>query len=172
MGVPLVALAACSFLGLFIDLPFHPTWAFLERWLQPVVGASLAVHHFGVAELWGFGLADVAFAAPRHRDGGGGVAGGRQPAPSRAALSAHGVVRRLELRPLRRPPGCPRLLVRRVGRRGAGHRRGRRRVWRGSCAAAAERLRRVQSGYVRTYALAIVGGIVIVVAYLVTRAGS
>jgi NADH-quinone oxidoreductase subunit L len=35
-----------------------------------------------------------------------------------------------------------------------------------------ERLRRVQTGYVRTYAAVIVGGIVILVAYLVTRAGS
>jgi NADH-quinone oxidoreductase subunit L len=35
-----------------------------------------------------------------------------------------------------------------------------------------ERLRRVQSGYVRTYALTIVGGVVVIVAYLVTRAGS
>lgn len=171
MGVPLVVLAACSFLGLFIDLPFHPTWTFLERWLQPVVGASAAVHHYGLAELWGFGLADVAFAAL-------GIA--MAAAVWRAAVN--------------RPRLEPRFLFmawfidwsydRFVARPGAavsafaasvvdtrvidGAVEGVARMFRST----GERLRRVQSGYVRTYALTIVGGVVIIVAYLVTRAGS
>ena len=171
MSVPLLVLSACSFLGLFIDLPFHPTWAFLERWLQPVLGASLAVHRYGPAELWGFGLADVAFALV-------GIA--MAAAVWRAAVN--------------RPRLEPRFLLmawfvdwsydRFVARPGAvissfaasvvearivdGAVEGVARLVRGG----GERLRRVQSGYLRTYALTIVGGIVIVVAYLVTRAGS
>jgi NADH-quinone oxidoreductase subunit L len=171
MGVPLVVLAACSFLGLFIDLPFHPTWSFLERWLQPVVGASVAVHHFGVTELWGFGLADVAFAL--------------------VGIAVAAAVWRVAVN---RPALEPRVLVmawfvdwsydRFVARPGAaisafassvvdarvidGAVEGVARIVRST----GERLRRVQSGYVRTYALTIVGGVVIIVAYLVTRAGS
>ncbi len=171
MRVPLIVLAACSFLGLFIDLPFHPTWTFLERWLQPVVGASLAVHHYGLAELWGFGLADVAFAVL-------GIA--MAAAVWRAAVN--------------RPRLEPRFLFmawfidwsygRFVARPGAlvssfassvvearvidGAVEGAARLVRGG----GERLRRVQTGYVRTYAAVFVGGIVILVAYLVTRAGS
>jgi NADH-quinone oxidoreductase subunit L len=171
MGVPLLVLAGCSFLGLFIDLPFHPTWSFLERWLQPVVGASLAVHHFGLAELWGFALADVAFALV-------GVA--MAAAIWRAAVNRP----RLEPRFLAMAWFIDWSYDRFIARPGTvvssfaastvdtrvidGAVEGLARL----VAGGGVFLRRAQSGYVRTYALTIVGGIVIVVAYLVTRAGS
>jgi NADH-quinone oxidoreductase subunit L len=171
MGVPLIVLSVCSFLGLFIDLPFHPTWSFLERWLQPVVGASLAVHHFGVAELWGFGLADVAFALL-------GIA--MAAAVWRAAVNRPRLEPRFLFMAWFVDWSYDRFLARPGVRlsqfassvvdariidgavEGVG-----RLVRRGG-----ERLRRVQTGYVRTYALTIVGGIVVLVAYFVTRAGS
>ncbi len=139
--------------------------------MQPVVGASVAVHHFGVAELWGFGLADAAFAL--------------------VGIAVAAAVWRVAVN---RPRLEPRVLLmawfvdwsydRFVARPGAaisafassvvdarvidGAVEGVARLFRST----GERLRRVQSGYVRTYALTIVGGVVVIVAYLVTRAGS
>jgi NADH-quinone oxidoreductase subunit L len=45
MTLPLVVLGFCSVFGGFIDLPFHPNFTLLERWLDPVVGKSLLVRH-------------------------------------------------------------------------------------------------------------------------------
>ena len=62
MSLPLVVLGACSVFAGFIDLPFHPHFDFLERWLNPVVGANLFDHHESTGALWAFGVADGALA--------------------------------------------------------------------------------------------------------------
>ncbi len=62
MKFPLVVLAfAATFAG-FLNLPFHPDFVFLEKWLNPVVGASLLSHNFSVGADWAFALADAAIA--------------------------------------------------------------------------------------------------------------
>jgi len=171
MGVPLLVLSACSFLGLFIDLPFHPTWTFLERWLQPVVGANLAVHHFGLAELWGFGLADVAFALLGIAMAAAvwGVAVNRPRLEPRFLFMAWFIdwsYDRFVARPGAQLASFASSVIDAKIIDGAVEGVGRL-VRRGG-----ELLRGAQSGYVRTYALTIVGGIVLLVAYFVTRAGS
>ncbi|HZD65581.1 MAG TPA: NADH-quinone oxidoreductase subunit L, partial [Acidimicrobiales bacterium] len=54
MLIPLVALAVASFFGGFIDLPFHPNWAFLDSWLAPVVGPYAIPANLSLA--WKVGL--------------------------------------------------------------------------------------------------------------------
>jgi NADH-quinone oxidoreductase subunit L len=167
---PLVVLAFFSFFALFINLPFHPTWPFLERWLHPVVGARLASPHYSVAALWGFGVADAAF-----------------------AVAGVGLSWRLWRAVTQRPALEPRFLqmawfvdwsydtfIARPSRvlaefTGAVVER---RVIDGAVEGigrltrdGGERVRRIQTGYVRTYALAVAVGVVVLVAYLATRAG-
>jgi NADH-quinone oxidoreductase subunit L len=62
MKLPLVVLAIAAALGGFINLPFHPNFVFLERWLAPVVGASLLNHNFSVADEWLFAIVDAIIA--------------------------------------------------------------------------------------------------------------
>jgi NADH-quinone oxidoreductase subunit L len=62
MTLPLVVLGVCSLVGGLIDLPFHPNLVFLERWLQPVVGAALFSHHFGAGTEVLFGVVDAVLA--------------------------------------------------------------------------------------------------------------
>ncbi|HUZ21766.1 MAG TPA: NADH-quinone oxidoreductase subunit L [Acidimicrobiales bacterium] len=171
MRLPLIVLAGLSVLGGFIDLPFHPNLDLLERWLNPVVGGTLLVHHFGVGQEWAFALVDAALAIT-----GVLLAG----ALWRAAVEH----RRLEPRLLAmawyidwaydhfiaRPGDVlaafsaavvdSKLIDGAVNGVAAAVR------------VSGERLRRIQSGYVRSYALGIVAGIVVLAAYVLSRAGS
>ena len=168
---PLVVLAFGSFFALFINLPFHPNWTFLERWLSPVVGANLAVHHFSLAETWGFAIADAAFALagvvlasalwrtawdrpelePRFLSMAWFVDWSydrfiARPSESFAVFAASVIETRVI-------DG----VVEGVGR---------------MVRTSGDRVRRLQTGYVRTYALAVIFGVVVLVAYLATRAGA
>ena len=49
MTLPLVVLSVASLFAGLIDLPFHPHLVYLERWLNPVVGAILFTHHESLA---------------------------------------------------------------------------------------------------------------------------
>jgi NADH-quinone oxidoreductase subunit L len=168
MTFPLVVLSLCSVFGGFIDLPFHPHFDLLERWLAPVVGASLADHHQSTGALWAFGIADGAFAVT-------GVL---------LALALwRGVVNRPSLEPrflffawfidtafdrlIARPSAALATFAATVLDL---------RVIDGAVNGLAsavrvggERARRIQTGYVRSYALVLVIGVVILSAYLLIR---
>ncbi|MDA8292051.1 MAG: NADH-quinone oxidoreductase subunit L [Actinomycetota bacterium] len=171
MSLPLVVLAGLAVLGGLVNLPFHPSLDFLERWLDPVVGASLLRHSFGTGALWAFALVDAALALT-------GV-----------AVAAHFWRARSE-----RPALEPRFLsmawwldaaedrlVARTGEALASFTSTvvESRVVDGAVNGVASlvratgaRLRSVQSGYVRSYALGLTAGVVVLVAYLLVRVGS
>ncbi|EQD79674.1 proton-translocating NADH-quinone oxidoreductase, chain L, partial [mine drainage metagenome] len=61
MLIPLYILSVCVILGGFINLPFHPNFAFLSHWLVPVL---VPVHTaaVGVGGEWALSLGDVVLA--------------------------------------------------------------------------------------------------------------
>jgi NADH-quinone oxidoreductase subunit L len=61
MAVPLVVLAVASFAGGVLLLPWHPAWTPLA-WLRPVFGARLYDAHLSGALEWGLGVADAVVA--------------------------------------------------------------------------------------------------------------
>ena len=63
MTLPLVVLAFFSVFGGLINLPFHPSLVFLERWLSPVVGPYLFNNHAGAGTEVIFGVVDAVLAA-------------------------------------------------------------------------------------------------------------
>jgi len=171
MSLPLVVLAVLALFGGFVNLPFHPNLVFLERWLNPVVGATVRQTHFSVGQLWAFSLADAGL-----------------------ALAGVGVAAAVWRRATDRPALEPRFLFMAwfidwtedhlVARTGSafssftssviearvvdGAVNGVASLVRGT----GDRLRKVQTGYVRTYAMGLVAGVVMLVAYLLVRVGS
>jgi NADH-quinone oxidoreductase subunit L len=170
MLVPLVVLSVCSVFGGLINLPFHPSWVFLERWLNPVVGHSLLVAHISVAEEWAFALTDavlallgVSLAAALWRNTSERPAAEprflvmawfidwtydhliARPGTEAAAFSADEVEPRVI-------DGAVNGIARLVRLTGTG-------------------LRRLQNGYVRTYALGLFAGMIALIAYVIARAG-
>lgn len=168
MRLPLVVLAVFAALGGFINLPFHPTFVFLGSWLNPVVGATIYHDHLSVAMEWILGVTDavVAFA---------GVAIARaiwrtkvespvfEPAVLRNAwyidatydrVFSHGGEAFAEFTADEVEPkvidGAVNGIARLTG-------------------LVAEKGRRIQSGYVRNYAIGIAGGVVLILAYLLSR---
>ncbi len=170
MRLPLLVLAVLAVFGGFINLPFHPSFVFLERWLDPVVGASLLNHHYSTGQQWAFALVDAAIAVT-----GAGSAyllwrrRSDRPEleprflamawfidwsfdhliarPSTALASFTAAV--VEGRVIDRAVDGTAGLVRSSGRV----------------------LRRIQNGYVRSYALGLVAGVVAIVAFVLSRAG-
>jgi NADH-quinone oxidoreductase subunit L len=171
MTLPLVVLAACSALGGIIDLPFHPNFVFLERWLDPVVSHSLFNHHFSSGTQIVFACIDAALA----------LAG--------VALSI-GLWRAAVNRPRMEPAflqrawfidwGYDRAIARTSTAMAAftatvvdnriidGAVNGFAGLFRSTGGV----LRRVQTGYVRNYALGVMAGLVLLLAYVVTRSVS
>jgi NADH-quinone oxidoreductase subunit L len=170
MTVPLVVLAAASTIAGIINLPIHPHWVFLERWLNPVVGAQLLNHHFSIGAEWGFALGDAVLA-------GLGVA------------IAIGLWRTTAERPAAEPTFLKRAwfidaAYDRVIARGSTELAvvtsdevetkvidGAVNGFGAFFAGAGRRLRTVQTGYVRNYALGLLGGLVILLAYVAVKAG-
>ncbi|MGH9058562.1 MAG: NADH-quinone oxidoreductase subunit L, partial [Acidimicrobiales bacterium] len=170
MVVPLVALAVASFFGGFLDLPIHPNWAFLESWLSPLVGRYSTAAPPGLGYAIGLPVVD-------------GV----------LALVGVAVVTVLWLRHSERPRLEPRFLLKgwylddiydatvgRPGYRAAGFAAFvfDNRIIDGGVNGSAHlvrqvagRLRRVQTGYVRNYALGIAAGAVALMAWVLSRAG-
>ncbi len=170
MAVPLVVLAVLSFVGGVLLLPWHPGWAPLS-WLGPVFGARLYDAHLSGTSLWVLGLVDTVVAL-----GGLGVA-----LPLWSA-QAH----RPELEPavLQRSYFLDDIYDAVIGRPGQA-------LARFSAVVVDNRiidgavngvgrlarlsgtgLRRVQTGFVRQYALGIVIGAVGLLAFMVARAWS
>jgi len=170
MRVPLVVLAVASVLGGLINLPFH-SLEFLLRWLDPVVGGQLRTLHYSAGTQWAFAIGDAVLAAL-----GVSIAVGfwreksEQPALEPTFLRRAWFIDASYDRGIARPStelaqvtsddvetkvidGAVNGLA-------------------GAFAAAGRRLRRVQTGYVRNYALGLMGGLVVLLAYVVVRATS
>ena len=171
MTVPLVVLAGLLAVGGgLINLPFTDDLKFLEHWLEPVVhGAEAHLSLSGTEQVL---LAVVAIVGRpgRHRPGRAGLpAQARCPAVEPEIL-AHAwyfdetiatFVGGPARPPSRAPP--PSTGSSSTARSTAPAR------W---CGASAARLRTVQTGYVRNYALAIAIGVVALLVYFVTQAGA
>jgi NADH-quinone oxidoreductase subunit L len=170
MRLPLVVLAAASAVAGIINLPFHPL-DYLERWLTPVVGSELLQLHFSTGAQWAFALGDAVLAAF-----GVAIALGLwrstsehaelEPAFLRRAwyvdwaydrFLAHGST---ELAEVTSADVETKVIDGAVNGFGA------------LVAGAGRRLRRVQTGYVRNYALGLLGGLVVLLAYVAVRAVS
>jgi NADH-quinone oxidoreductase subunit L len=170
MSIPLVVLSIASVVGGLIDIPFHPNFTFLERWLDPVVGAQLFRHHESLAAVWALGIADGVLALV----GVGAAVDLWRNAVDRPALEPRflymawcidATYDRLIARP---SEALAVFMADTVDRRVIdGAVMGLASLVRGS----GSRLRRVQNGYVRSYALGIIAGIVVLVAYVAFRAG-
>jgi NADH-quinone oxidoreductase subunit L len=170
MSLPLVILSVLSILGGFIDLPFHPDFNLLERWLDPVVGKTLFSHHESLATLWAFGVIDGALALT-------GVALAVmiwRSAVDRPSLEPRFLYMawfidasydRLIARPTEALSSFTAAVLENkvidgvVNGLAAGVR------------SSGQVLRKVQNGYVRNYALGLIGGLVVLGAYMLVRAG-
>ncbi|MGO9557866.1 MAG: NADH-quinone oxidoreductase subunit L [Acidimicrobiales bacterium] len=168
MTVPLVVLAFCSVFGGLINLPFHPRFVFLEHWLNPVVGATLFNPHLGAGSEVLFGVVDGVLALA-----GIGLAYSLwRTAVSRPELEPAFLQRawyidfgydRLLARTSTLMAGVMATVVDNKIIDGAVNGIGS--VFRASGGV----YRRVQTGYVRNYALGIMGGLVVLLAYVLTR---
>src|SRR5487761_1960609 len=168
MTLPLVVLSVAAILGGLLNLPIHPNLVFLERWLSPVFGARLANPHDSAAKVWAFSIVDAGLAVT-------GLA--------MAYSLWRSVVNRPKLEPrflytawlidatfdrfIARPSSALAAFSATVVDN---------KVIDGAVNGIAtltkstgEKLRKIQSGYVRNYALGIVGGTVLLVAYFLIR---
>ena len=167
MSVPLVVLAGLSVVAGLINLPFSH-WDLLARWLTPVVGAHMFHPHFTTAQQWYFALADLLFAAL-------GVAvavslwrgtaerPAAEPTVLRRAWYIDWAYDRLLARGSTELAEVTALDVETRTIDGAVNGVGA--LFRSS----ARVLRKVQTGYVRNYALGLMAGLVLVLAYVVSR---
>jgi NADH-quinone oxidoreductase subunit L len=170
MRLPLMLLAVGAVFGGLFDLPFV-NWDFLNQWLAPVFGTNLQVTHFTPGQKWAFAIVDGTIALI-----GVGLATAfwrkRSDNPalepvflSRAWFIDYGYDR-LIARPCTAMAGFFAYVIDSKVIDGAVN--GFAAVIRFSAVG----LRRVQSGYVRSYALGIAAGLVIVLAFVLARATS
>jgi NADH-quinone oxidoreductase subunit L len=170
MTMPLVVLAVLATFGGIINLPFGSRLTFLDSWLMPVVGHNLLLNTDSTLQLWLFGIADAVFAI-----GGAALAVklwrnmvNRPKLEPRFLFMAWFVdasIDRLIARPSSAIAAFSATVLERNVIDGAVN--GVAGVFKES----AVRLRRVQTGYVRSYALVIIGGLVLIVAYFMIRSG-
>jgi len=168
MTVPLVVLAiGAAFMG-FINLPFSPSLEFLTNWLEPVTGANETVFELSTAKLLAelaisttmalLGITLAYFVYLRHK---------LDPKRIELPFFAHGWHIDSSIAAFAGGPGRKLFelasLFDRVVIDGAVNGVGR--ATRGGAA----RLRHVQSGYVRAYALMIAIGAVLIVAFVLTQ---
>jgi NADH-quinone oxidoreductase subunit L len=170
MTVPLVVLAVAAVVGGLINLPFHPL-DFLARWLNPVVGTQLLALHYSAGTQWAFAIGDALLA-------GLGVAialgfwreKSEQPALEPTFLRRAWFIDATYDQVIARPSTeLAQLTADDVETKvidGAVN------GFAGAVAAMGRRLRAVQTGYVRNYALGLMGGLVVLLAYVVVRAAS
>ncbi len=168
MTLPLVVLAVASVVAGVINLPFHPSWVFLERWLNPVVGAQLLAHHWSIGAEWAFAAADAVFAAVgvtisvvlwRNAVNRPAV----EPAFLQRAWFIDWAYDRYLARSSTELSDATATKVERDLIDGAVN------GFAGLVRRAGGQLRKVQSGYVRNYALGVMAGLVIVLAYVLSR---
>jgi NADH-quinone oxidoreductase subunit L len=170
MRLPLVVLAVASVVAGVINLPFH-SLEFLLRWLDPVVGPQLRVLHYSAAAQWAFAIGDavlaglgvaVAVGCWRERS----VQPALEPTFLRRAWYIDATYDRAIARPSTELAQVTADDVETKVIDGAVN------GFAGAFAAAGRRLRTVQTGYVRNYALGLMGGLVVLLAYVVVRATS
>jgi NADH-quinone oxidoreductase subunit L len=169
MSLPLVVLGALSGLGGLINLPIHPSFDFLDRWLSPVFASRLFDHHFGLGGLWAFAIIDAALALF-----GIGLAvalWGRtyerpslEPVFLQKAWYIDWAYDRFIARPSTEVAVETASVVEVQGIDGAVNGF----AW--VIRASGRQLRKVQTGYVRNYALGLTAGLVLILAYVLTRA--
>jgi NADH-quinone oxidoreductase subunit L len=169
MSVPLIVLGALSAVGGLINLPIHPDLDFLDRWLSPVFASRLFQHHWGLGGVWTFALIDAALALL-------GVAlavalwghASERPAFEPVVLQRAWYIDWAYDRFIARPSTEVAIetssVVEAKGIDGAVNGF----AW--LVRSTARHLRKVQTGYVRNYALGLAGGLVLVLAYVLTRA--
>jgi NADH-quinone oxidoreductase subunit L len=171
MWVPLVVLAAACILGGLINLPFHPRWPFLDTWLTPVFGSDLVSYRYTSPGLWGFAMSDAFFAVL------GTVVAARlwvrrwdQPALEPAFLQRGWEIDYLYDRLIARPStvlaGLAATVIDNRVIDGAVNGLGT------AVRVSGSQIRRLQTGYIRNYALGIGLGLVLVLAWVLSRAGS
>ncbi len=169
MSMPLVVLGALSAVGGLINLPIHPDFDFLDRWLSPVFASRLFTHQWGIGGVWTFALIDAALALL-------GVAlavamWGRtserpalEPVVLRRAWYIDWAYDRFLARPSTELAAETASVVEAEVIDGAVN------GFAFLVRAGGQKLRKVQTGYVRNYALGFTAGLVIVLAYVLTRA--
>jgi NADH-quinone oxidoreductase subunit L len=169
MSLPLVVLGALSAIGGLINLPIHPTLDFLDRWLSPIFGSRLLQHHWSVGGEWAFALIDAGLAVL-----GVGLAvalWGRtaehpaaEPEVLRRAWYIDWAYDRFIARPSTEVAIETSSVIEAKGIDGAVN------GVAGLVRASSRQLRKVQTGYVRNYALGLTAGLVLILAYVLTRA--
>ena len=169
MSLPLVVLGALSGLGGLINLPIHPSFDFLDRWLSPVFASRLFDHHFGLGGVWAFAIIDAALALF-----GIGLAAalwGRtyerpslEPVFLQRAWYIDWAYDHFIARPSTEVAVETASVVEVQGIDGAVNGF----AW--VIRASGRQLRKVQTGYVRNYALGLTAGLVLILAYVLTRA--
>ncbi|MGD1011757.1 MAG: NADH-quinone oxidoreductase subunit L [Acidimicrobiales bacterium] len=169
MSLPLVVLGALSALGGLINLPFHPTFDFLDKWLGPVFATRLLQHQWSLGGEWTFALIDAALAVlgVSLALGAWGRTAERpelEPAFLKRAWYIDWAYDRLIARPSTEAATVTSAVVETKGIDGAVN--GFARIVRSTGLG----LRRLQTGYVRNYALGLAGGLVLILAYVLTRA--
>jgi NADH-quinone oxidoreductase subunit L len=171
MALPLVVLAALSAVGGFLNLPFSHDTEFLAKWLHPVFGERLrevGLGGSGKASLAGtavvLGVIGIVFAAAVY------LRGRVKPERLEPEVLRHGwYVDDLYAAVIETPGRLlaafsafvldTKIIDGAVNGVGA--------VVRGT----GDRLRAVQTGYVRNYALAVAAGAVLLLGYVVSRVG-
>ena len=170
MLIPLIVLAIAAVFGGLLDLPFHPHFDFLERWLDPVVGANLYNPAVGAGGLWVLGIIDGVLSIL-----GIYVAGriwGRQsehpelePEVLRKGWWIDATIDSTIARPGEGLAAFASVVIDNKIIDGAVNGVG------GLATLVGSQLRRLQTGYVRNYALGIAGGLVLILAFILTRSG-
>ncbi|HLN04990.1 MAG TPA: NADH-quinone oxidoreductase subunit L [Acidimicrobiales bacterium] len=168
MSAPLVVLGVLSVLGGLINLPVHGSLDFLDRWLSPVFGSRLFQHHWSVGGEWTFALIDAALAVL-----GVGLSitlwGKTSERPAveptflRRAWYIDWAYDRFIARPSTEVAIETSSVVEAEVIDGAVN------GVAGLVRSTGRQLRKVQTGYVRNYALGLTAGLVLVLAYVLTR---
>jgi NADH-quinone oxidoreductase subunit L len=167
MRLPLVILAVLAVIAGIINLPF-PTTKFLEEWLSPVFGSNLFANNVSAAGQWVLAIGDAVLAVV-----GIAVATALWRATSERPAAEPVFLQRAWLIDYEYDTLIARTSTRFAAMAAAFDNRvidgavnGVGALVRG----AGERIRRTETGYVRNYALGIVGGLVLVLAFLLVRA--
>jgi NADH-quinone oxidoreductase subunit L len=169
MALPLVVLAVLAFLGGLLSLPWHPTWGDPLRWLGPVFGSNLYQPVQSAATKWALSIADAVVALV-----GLGIAlplwsrraerPALEPSALRRALYVDDVYDAALGRPSEALARFAAVVIDNKVIDGAVNGTGR------LVRAVGGGLRKVQTGFVRQYALAIVLGAVALLAWMASRA--
>ena len=171
MTIPLIVLAILSVFGGALDLPVSDKFRFLENWLTPVFGNALAPSSMsslsrltlgamdGVFAIVGIGVASALWIRSSSRPGieprflasGWGIDGFYDRAIARSSTKlSESFATVVEVKVIDRATMSMGALVGLAGKY----------------------LRKVQSGYIRNYALYISIGAIVILGYFVTRAGA